>query len=235
MRGRAQPEPDGEDAARHEGLEADAEPGPSSATVIGRDASRRIIARNQSPDVPFDRSINPYKGCEHGCVYCFARPTHAYLGLSPGLDFETRIFAKPDAAALLTRELAKALSADGEVEVAVAAEVDEFDFGNLPPVDLGNTAAPLASPASTPAAAPIAKPKMPVTGKSNKVQRGEGESGNQQLLLGIGLAIATMALVAVIALGVVSMFKPLPESAPKIKIGEDSKDGQKVIVIRPNS
>ena len=80
---------------------------PSSATVIGRDSSRSIIARNRSPDVPFDRSINPYKGCEHGCVYCFARPTHAYLGLSPGLDFETRIFAKPDAAALLERELAK--------------------------------------------------------------------------------------------------------------------------------
>ena len=80
---------------------------PGPATVIGRDASRTIIARNQSPDVPFDRSINPYRGCEHGCVYCFARPTHAWLGLSPGLDFETRIFAKPDAAALLERELAR--------------------------------------------------------------------------------------------------------------------------------
>ena len=89
--------------------EADDEDWPSRApeTVIGRDASRSIIARNQSPDIPFDRSINPYKGCEHGCVYCFARPTHAYLGLSPGLDFETRIFAKPDAASLLRRELAK--------------------------------------------------------------------------------------------------------------------------------
>ncbi len=80
---------------------------PRVETVVGRDASRKIIARNQSPDVPFDRSINPYKGCEHGCVYCFARPTHAWLGLSPGLDFETRIFAKPDAAALLQRELAR--------------------------------------------------------------------------------------------------------------------------------
>jgi len=69
------------------------------------DASRKVIARNESPDVPFDRSINPYRGCEHGCVYCFARPTHAYLGLSPGLDFETRILVKPDAAARLEREL----------------------------------------------------------------------------------------------------------------------------------
>ena len=76
-------------------------------TVVGTDASRTIVTRNQSPDVPFDRSINPYKGCEHGCIYCFARPTHAYLDLSPGLDFETRIFAKPDAAGLLRRELNK--------------------------------------------------------------------------------------------------------------------------------
>jgi DNA repair photolyase len=65
-----------------------------------------MIARNQSPDVPFDRSLNPYRGCEHGCIYCFARPTHAWLGLSPGLDFETRLFAKPDAAELLRAELA---------------------------------------------------------------------------------------------------------------------------------
>ncbi len=76
-------------------------------TVVGRDSARRVITRNQSPDVPFDRSINPYKGCEHGCIYCFARPTHAYLDLSPGLDFETRIFAKEDAPELLRRELAK--------------------------------------------------------------------------------------------------------------------------------
>jgi DNA repair photolyase len=65
-----------------------------------------VIARNDSPDIGFDRSINPYRGCEHGCVYCYARPTHAWLGLSPGLDFETRLFAKPDAASLLRRELA---------------------------------------------------------------------------------------------------------------------------------
>jgi DNA repair photolyase len=75
------------------------------ATTLLVDSARTIIARNDSPDVPFDRSINPYKGCEHGCVYCFARPTHAYLGLSPGLDFETRLFHKPDAPALLDKEL----------------------------------------------------------------------------------------------------------------------------------
>lgn len=76
-------------------------------TQVFTDTSRSIISYNQSPDVPFDRSINPYKGCEHGCVYCFARPTHAYLDLSPGLDFETKIFAKPEAAQLLAEELAR--------------------------------------------------------------------------------------------------------------------------------
>jgi len=70
------------------------------------DTTRRIITHNDSPDISFDRSINPYRGCEHGCVYCFARPTHAYLGLSPGLDFESKLFAKPEAAKLLERELA---------------------------------------------------------------------------------------------------------------------------------
>ncbi|MDA0704238.1 MAG: PA0069 family radical SAM protein [Proteobacteria bacterium] len=80
---------------------------PPLRTTVTLDKSRTIIARNSSPDIPFDRSINPYRGCEHGCVYCFARPTHAFLGLSPGLDFETRLFAKPDAAALLVRELRK--------------------------------------------------------------------------------------------------------------------------------
>ncbi len=70
--------------------------------------ARRIIATNSSPDVPFDRSINPYQGCEHGCVYCYARPSHSYLDLSPGLDFETRIFYKPDAAARLAEEWEKA-------------------------------------------------------------------------------------------------------------------------------
>jgi DNA repair photolyase len=79
---------------------------PPLRTTLTKDATRTIIARNSSPDIPFDRSINPYRGCEHGCIYCFARPTHAYLGLSPGLDFETRILFKPEAAALLTAELA---------------------------------------------------------------------------------------------------------------------------------
>lgn len=74
----------------------------TTATI---DKARKIISRNESPDVPFDRSINPYRGCEHGCVYCFARPTHAFLGLSPGLDFETRLLYKPDAAKLLAEEL----------------------------------------------------------------------------------------------------------------------------------
>ena len=79
---------------------------PPLRTTLTRDATRTILARNTSPDVPFDRSINPYRGCEHGCIYCFARPTHAYLGLSPGLDFETRILFKPEAAKLLVAELA---------------------------------------------------------------------------------------------------------------------------------
>ncbi|MCB1424378.1 MAG: PA0069 family radical SAM protein, partial [Notoacmeibacter sp.] len=68
---------------------------------------RTIITRNSSPDISFDRSINPYRGCEHGCVYCFARPTHAFMGLSAGLDFESKLFAKPDAPKLLVRELAR--------------------------------------------------------------------------------------------------------------------------------
>src|SRR5213083_3560308 len=79
---------------------------PPFATTVTIDATRRIITRNDSPDIGFDRSINPYRGCEHGCVYCFARPTHAYLGLSPGLDFESKLFAKPDAPKLLEKELA---------------------------------------------------------------------------------------------------------------------------------
>lgn len=74
-------------------------------TTVQIERARSIITRNQSPDLPFDRSINPYRGCEHGCVYCFARPSHAYMGMSPGLDFETRLYAKPDAAELLEREL----------------------------------------------------------------------------------------------------------------------------------
>jgi DNA repair photolyase len=83
------------------------EEAPPLETQYLRDTSKTVIARNNSPDVGFDRSINPYRGCEHGCIYCFARPTHAYLGLSPGLDFESRIFVKEDAPALLRAELSK--------------------------------------------------------------------------------------------------------------------------------
>jgi len=80
---------------------------PPLRTSVTIERARTIITRNQSPDVPFDRSINAYRGCEHGCVYCFARPSHAYHGLSPGIDFESRLFAKPDAPILLRAELAK--------------------------------------------------------------------------------------------------------------------------------
>ncbi len=76
-------------------------------TIVTIQNARTIIAHNDSPDIPFERSINPYQGCEHGCVYCYARPSHAYLDLSPGLDFETRLFAKPDAALLLRAELSR--------------------------------------------------------------------------------------------------------------------------------
>lgn len=79
---------------------------PAPATVVVPDAAKTVIVYNTSPDLPYDRSINPYRGCEHGCAYCFARPTHAYLGLSPGLDFETRIACKFDAAECLRAELA---------------------------------------------------------------------------------------------------------------------------------
>ena len=75
-------------------------------TEVYEEPARTIITRNDSPDISFDRSINPYRGCEHGCIYCFARPTHCYLGHSAGLDFETKLYAKPNAAALLERELA---------------------------------------------------------------------------------------------------------------------------------
>jgi len=77
------------------------------ATTVTIQRARTIIARNDSPDIPFTQSINPYQGCEHGCIYCYARPTHAYLDLSPGIEFETKLFAKPDAAVLLRAELAR--------------------------------------------------------------------------------------------------------------------------------
>ncbi|HKF71977.1 MAG TPA: PA0069 family radical SAM protein [Stellaceae bacterium] len=101
----------------------DEEPLPLDTTYT-RDSARSIIAHNDSPDIPFDSSINPYRGCEHGCVYCFARPTHAYLGLSPGLDFESRIFVKEDAAALLRAELSKpAYTCD---TIALGANTDPY-------------------------------------------------------------------------------------------------------------
>ena len=90
-----------------DGWETIDEPAPRCETIYARDAAKTILARNDSPDIPFDRSINPYRGCEHGCIYCFARPSHAYLGLSPGLDFESRIFVKEEAPLLLRAELAR--------------------------------------------------------------------------------------------------------------------------------
>src|SRR5579864_5038372 len=83
-----------------------AEDGPAPTTTFLNDTSRSLITTNDSPDVGFEASINPYRGCEHGCVYCYARPTHEYLGFSAGLDFETKIMVKEDAPALLRRELA---------------------------------------------------------------------------------------------------------------------------------
>ncbi|WVT74034.1 PA0069 family radical SAM protein [Sinorhizobium chiapasense] len=80
---------------------------PPFKTEVQVEKPRTVITRNESPDISFDRSINPYRGCEHGCIYCFARPTHAFMGLSAGLDFEAKLFAKPDAARLLERELAR--------------------------------------------------------------------------------------------------------------------------------
>ncbi|MEA1677091.1 PA0069 family radical SAM protein [Nitrospirillum sp. BR 11163] len=96
---------DGWARAGHDGWDEEADLEVAAATQVRLDASRSVISYNDSPDVNFDRSINPYRGCEHGCVYCFARPSHAYLGHSPGLDFETILYAKRDAPALLAKEL----------------------------------------------------------------------------------------------------------------------------------
>jgi len=97
---------------------------PPFATEVTIEKPKTILTRNASPDIPFDRSINPYRGCEHGCAYCFARPTHAYMGLSPGLDFETRLFVKPDAGRLLARELGR----DGYTcrPVAIGTNTDPY-------------------------------------------------------------------------------------------------------------
>lgn len=87
--------------------EGEGEGAPRPATEVTEERARSIISRNDSPDIPFDQSLNPYRGCEHGCTYCYARPSHAYLGLSPGLDFETRLFAKTNAAERLRDELCR--------------------------------------------------------------------------------------------------------------------------------
>src|SRR6202789_1134025 len=99
-----------------DGWRADDDAPPPIKTEVIHDATRSIITSNKSPDLSFDQSINPYRGCEHGCIFCFARPTHAYLGMSPGGDFESRLFAKPNAAALLAKEL----SAPGYVPKVIA-------------------------------------------------------------------------------------------------------------------
>ena len=97
---------------------------PPVRTEVSLERPRRVITRNRSPDVAFDRSINPYRGCEHGCIYCFARPTHAFLGMSSGLDFETKLIARPDAPAILEREL-RAKSYRPEV-IAIGTNTDPY-------------------------------------------------------------------------------------------------------------
>src|ERR1700726_595171 len=110
---------------------------PPFKTTVAADTARKVITRNDSPDIGFHRSINPYRGCEHGCVYCFARPTHAYLGLSPGLDFESKLFAKPDAPELLEKELA---AQDYEPRmIAIGTNTDPYhpndrELNNNPPI-----------------------------------------------------------------------------------------------------
>lgn len=91
----------------NDGWDIPEEPLPPLETTVTPDPARSVISRNQSPDIPFEQSINPYRGCEHGCIYCYARPSHAYLNLSPGLDFETRLFYKEHAAERLEQELRK--------------------------------------------------------------------------------------------------------------------------------
>jgi DNA repair photolyase len=99
------------------GLKIDEAPPPK--TIVTDEFAKTILTRNASPDIPFNVSINPYRGCEHGCIYCFARPSHSYLGLSPGLDFESRIFVKVNAADLLRRELAKPGYAPESIAIGV--------------------------------------------------------------------------------------------------------------------
>lgn len=102
--GLAEREADGDWLDSRDGIDG---PGPRLRTTVTEERPRSILTFNTSPDIPFDRSVNAYRGCEHGCIYCYARPSHAYHDLSPGLDFETKLFAKPDAARLLRETLAK--------------------------------------------------------------------------------------------------------------------------------
>ncbi|MFW5654675.1 MAG: PA0069 family radical SAM protein [Roseicyclus sp.] len=97
---------------------------PPLRTEVSEERPRKVITRNTSPDISFDRSVNPYRGCEHGCIYCFARPSHAYLGLSPGLDFETRLIARPDAARVLEAELRR--PAYRPATIAIGTNTDPY-------------------------------------------------------------------------------------------------------------
>ncbi len=96
-----------ETVAERDGWDGEDDPLPLLRTTVAAEKSKTIITRNASPDVPFEQSINPYRGCEHGCVYCYARPAHAYMDLSPGLDFETKLFYKPDGPGLLREQLSR--------------------------------------------------------------------------------------------------------------------------------
>jgi DNA repair photolyase len=107
-----------------DGWHGDGEDLPPLRTEVTEEVPRKVITRNTSPDLSFDRSINPYRGCEHGCIYCFARPSHAYLGLSPGLDFETRLIARPEAPRVLEREL-RAPSYQPKV-IAIGTNTDPY-------------------------------------------------------------------------------------------------------------
>ncbi len=97
---------------------------PPRRTEVAEETPRSVITRNTSPDLSFDRSVNPYRGCEHGCIYCFARPSHAYLGLSPGLDFETRLIARPKAPEILTQELSR--KAYDPAPIALGTNTDPY-------------------------------------------------------------------------------------------------------------
>ena len=110
----------------------------SEVARLYRDASRSIIATNDSPDVGFDASLNPYRGCEHGCIYCFARPCHAWLGYSPGLDFETKLLAKPEAASLLRKELSRKQLEMTEASLKDNAKVVITEHGVSPSLILGD-------------------------------------------------------------------------------------------------